>query len=287
MSPSFTGTTSPPFTCVAFFSIVKSVVSTSSGSVGVGSSLSPTNATLVIAPSILVTSIENSTVTVDSAGTLISLIPAIKSSAVFVSSITVSPTLITTFPCISALFSNIVAKSASFTVVIPSTVPVFCTEIVYVITSPTLAVSTVSPSLVMTLVLSALIIDVSVGFPSLLSSPLAIATFEMVPVASSLTLTENSTVFVPFASTSTNHLKDVTFSSASLNVSAFSVLDTYVVPSGMASVTKILSIFSVVLFCTVMVYKIVSPGCTSALPDCVTAVFVTVILGVCTFSMFV
>ena len=236
-SPSFTGTTSPPFTFVAFFSIVKSVVSTSSGSVGVGSSLSPTNATFVIAPSILVTIIENSTVTVDSAGTLMSLIPAIKSSDVLVSSITVSPTLITTFPFISALFSNIVAKSASFIVVVPSTVPVFCTEIVYVIMSPTFATSTGIPSLVITLVLSVVMIDVSVSSPSLLSSPLAIATFEIVPVASLLTFTVNSTVFVEFASTSTNHLKDVTFSLSFGKVSAFPILDTYVVPSGIASVT--------------------------------------------------
>ena len=166
-----------------------------------------------------------------------SLIPAIKSSDVLVSSITVSPTLITTFPCISALFSNIVAKSASFTVVVPSTVPVFCTDIVYVITSPTFATSTGVPSLVITLVLSVVMIDVSVSSPSLLSSPLAIATFEIVPVASSLTLTVNSTVVVALASTSTNHLKDVTFSLSFGKVSTSPILDTYVVPAGISSVT--------------------------------------------------
>ena len=223
------------------FSTFTANVSTSSGSVGVNSSPSPTNATFVIAPLILVTFIENSTVTVDSAGTLMSLIPAIKSSDVFVSSITVSPTLITTFPCISALFSNIVAKSASFTVVVPSTVPVFCTEIVYVILSPILATLTFESSFI-TLVLSVVMTDVSVGFPSLLSSPLAIATLEMVPVASSLTLTVNSTVVVPLtssvdASTSTNHLKDVTVSLSFGKVSTFPILDTYVVPAGIASVT--------------------------------------------------
>ena len=224
------------------FSTFTANVSTSSGSVGVGSSPSPTNATFVIVPSIFVTFIENSTVTVDSASTLMSFIPAIKSSDVLVSSITVSPTLITTFPCISALFSKIVAKSASLTVVFPSTVPVFSTEIVYVIISPIFATSTGVPSLVITLVLSVVMIDVSVGFPSLLSSPLAIATFEMVPVTSSLTLTVNSTVVVPEASSvdasiSTNHLKDVTLPSTSVNVSTFPILDTYVVPSGIVSVT--------------------------------------------------
>ena len=224
----------------AFFVALISTVFTFSESVGF--LLSPINATFAITPSIFVTFIENSTVTVVSAGILISLIPVIKSSDVFVSSITVSPTLITTSPCISALLSNIVAKSASLTVVVPSTVPVFCTEIVYVITSPTFATLTGVPSLVITLVLSALMIDVSVGFPSLLSSPLAIATFEIVPVASSLTLTVNSTVVFPSSSsvlafTSTNHLKDVTLPSASVNVSTSPILDTYVVPSGIASVT--------------------------------------------------
>ena len=165
-----------------------------------------------------------------------SLIPAIKSSDVLVSSITVSPTLITTFPCISALFSNIVAKSASLTVVVPSTVPVFCTEIVYVIMSPIFASSTCVSPLVITLVLSVVMIDVSVGFPSLLSSPLAIATFEIVPVASSLTVTVKFTDVVEFASISTIHLKDVTTVSF-LNSSAFGVLDTYVVPVGIASLT--------------------------------------------------
>ena len=71
---------------------------------------------------------------------------------------------------------------------------------------------------------------------SLLSSPLAIATFLMVPVASSLTVTVKFTDVVEFASISTIHLKDVTAVSF-LNSSAFGVLDTYVVLVGIVSVT--------------------------------------------------
>ena len=100
------------------------------------------------------------------------------------------------------------------------------------ILSPILATLIFESSFI-TLVLDVVIIDVCV---SLLLSPLAIATFEIVP-ASSLTITENSTVVVPFASTSTNHLKDVTLPSVSVNVSTSPILDTYVVPSGIASLT--------------------------------------------------
>ena len=155
------------------------------------------------------------------------------------------------------------ANLMSFTTVLPCTFPVFVTEIVYVIVSPTLAVSTgsVSPSLVITLVLFVVIIDVSV---LLLSSPLAIAKFSIVPVAPSFTLTLNSNVVVPLissvdASISTNHLKDVTLPFASVNSSTSCALDTYVVPSGIASVTYILSIPSEVLFVTVILYVISSP----------------------------
>ena len=65
---------------------------------------------------------------------------------------------------------------------LPSAFPVFFTVILYVISSPILATSTISLFLVITLDLLDVIIDVSVGSPSSLSSPLAIAIFEIVPV---------------------------------------------------------------------------------------------------------
>ena len=65
---------------------------------------------------------------------------------------------------------------------LPSAFPVFVTVILYVILSPILATSTISLFLVITLDLLDVIIDVSVGSPSSLSSPLAIAIFEIVPV---------------------------------------------------------------------------------------------------------
>ena len=196
---------------------------TTSGSVG--SSLSPTNATFAISPSILVTSTENTTFAVEFSATS-TKIPEINSSAVYV----LSPTV--TFPFIFA-FCNMFAKSLSFTIILPGTLPVFSTDIVYVMISPTFATSTGVSFLVITLVLSVLIIDVSV---LLLSSPLAIATFSIVPVAPSLTITVKFTVVVAFASISTNHLKDVTTVPLS-NSSAFGVLDTYVVLAGISSVT--------------------------------------------------
>ena len=196
---------------------------TSSGSVG--SSLSPTNATFAISPSILVTSIENTTFAVEFSATS-TKIPEINSSAEYV----LSPTV--TFPFIFA-FCNMFAKSSSFTMILPGTLPVFSTDIVYVMISPTFATSTGVPFLVIILVLSVLMIDVSV---LLLSSPLAIATFSIDPVVPSLTITVKFTDVVEFASISTIHLKDVTTVPLS-NSSAFGVLDTYVVFSGMLSVT--------------------------------------------------
>ena len=79
----------------------------------------------------------------------------------------------------------------------------------------------------------------------MLSSPLAIARFEIVPVASSLTFTLKLTVVIPsvpsiVGSTSTNHLKDVTLPCSSLNSVKLEISSsgsTYVVPSGITSVT--------------------------------------------------
>ena len=219
-----------PLSGLLVTSLFTTKLAVSVSSVFVSSSLSPTNATFVIAPLILVTFTENTTVAVVFGATLTE-IPDINSSALYV----LSPTV--TSPFISALFFNIVSKFSSFTVTVPATSPVFSTEIVYVIISPTLATSTCVLSLVITLDLFVVMIAVLVGFPSLLSSPLAIAIFSIVPVASSFTLTLNCSVVVESASISTNHLKDVTFPFSSANVSTSSVLDTYVVPSGIASVT--------------------------------------------------
>ena len=195
----------------------------------------------MIAPSILVTFTENTTVAIAFAGTSIFIPSFINCSTEYVLSPTVTSACGS--PCISALFSKIDFKSVSFTVVLPSTSPVFSTEIVYVIMSPSLAgASTFVPSLVIALVFSVFIIDVLTV--SLVSS-LAIAKFSIVPVASSLTFTLKLTVFVPstpstVGSTSTNHLKDVTLSCSSLNSVKLAISSsgsTYVVPSGITSVT--------------------------------------------------
>ena len=132
--------------------------------------------------------------------TAFSIVPfTFKTLVVKVNSIVFPGSTVTSFPVINS-FANTLSSSftskipslincanlMSFTTVLPCTFPVFVTDIVYVIISPTLATSTVSSSLVITLVLSVVIIDVSV---LLLSSPLAIATFSIDPVAPSLTLT--------------------------------------------------------------------------------------------------
>ena len=126
--------------------------------------------------------------------------------------------------------------------------------------SPTLATSTSSPFLVITLVFSVVIIDVSVVSPLLLSSPFAKAIFEIFPTASSFTFTLNSIETVSLASGLIVHLNEVTVPFSSVNLSALSIVSSYTVPSGIISVTYIFDIFSSLLLVTFNVYVIISPA---------------------------
>ena len=180
-----------------FASVPSTVFTTSTPSVcttsGVScSSFSPNITTFSIAPFTFRTLVVKVNSIVSPASNVTSF-PAIKSFANTSSSLLTSkiPSLIN---C---------ANLISFTTVVPFILPVFVTDIVYVIVSPTLATSTVFPSLVMTLVLSVFMIDVSV---LLLSSPLAKATFSIVSVAPSSTVTWNCNVFTSFAPKDIAHL---------------------------------------------------------------------------------
>ena len=212
------------------------------------------------------------------------------------------------------LFSEIIAPSAEFSfnivpvgtlsliVVTPSTSPVFVTLIVYVISSPILATSTLLPSLVISLVLLLVIIAV---FSSLLSSPFAIATFEIVPVVGTsaispssistniilftftvnLTNTEFASSFSLCPGTDTIHFTPTTSSFSPITVFPFIMLnasskDTKVVFSGILSVISILFKSFSPLFVTLIVYVMFSPAYTTFSPDFVVANFSTVKSGV-------
>ena len=252
ISPSFTGSEisiSSPSLSIATTSLstVIPVVSVVSGSV----SVPPTFAMFVITPFIDITSTANSLVTVSPAGTVTD---HITESCV---SETIAPS------CAETNF--VPSGTVSVMYVVPSTSPVFSTVIVYVIKSPILAISTISSFLVITLDLLVFIIAVSVGSPSLLSSPFAIAVFDIVPVTSSFTFTVNLVITVSPAGIDTTHFTPTTASvptvvfvpttsldnspSIFLNIKASSI-DTKVVFCGILSVTSIFSTSVSLLFVT-------------------------------------
>ena len=129
---------------------------------------------------------------------------------------------------------------------------VFFTVILYVIKSPTFAISTSLSSLVIILDFSEVIIAVAV---SLLSSPFAIAVFLITAssVASS-TVTVNSTTASSPAGTVTIHFNPITspFSLTSVKFSGVVSGTTYVVFSGILSEISISFRSCVPLFFTVI-----------------------------------
>ena len=177
----------------------------------------------------------------------------------------------------------------------------------YVIKSPILATSTSLPALVTTLDLFDLIIAIFVSVPSsgslvgsLLSSPLAIATFEIVPVTS-FTVTENLAITVSPDGTVTVHFIPTTVSSVStvvfvptislvnspstlFNIIASSI-DTKVVFCGILSVISISLTSISLLFVTAITYVISWPAYTNLSPPTpVIAVLFTSICGKFTFT---
>ena len=156
-------------------------------------------------------------------------------------------------PSAELAFNSVPSGTLSLIVVIPSTFPVLFTVIVYLISSPTLAISTFCPSLLISLVFSLVIIAV---FSSLLSSPFATATFEIVPSIFSFTITVNLTEVVSPAFTLTSHFTPKISSFSDLiTVPSFST-DSNVVFDGILSVTSIFSTSLFPLFFTVIVYVI-------------------------------
>ena len=108
-------------------------------------------------------------------------------------------------------------------VVFPEISPVFVAVIVYFILSPNFATS--RPSFTSTLFLSIILLDflafIIDVFSSLLSLPLTIAAFDIVPVAFSLTFTVNLTSIDSFAGTVTIHFKPITVSFSNIVVPEF------------------------------------------------------------------
>ena len=156
-------------------------------------------------------------------------------------------------PSAELAFNSVPSGTLSLIVVIPSTFPVLFTVIVYLISSPTLAISTFCPSLLISLVFSLVIIAV---FSSLLSSPFATAIFEIVPSIFSFTITVNLTEVVSPVFTSTSHFTPKISSFSDLiTVPSFST-DSNVVFDGILSVTSIFSTSFFPLFFTVIVYVI-------------------------------
>ena len=156
-------------------------------------------------------------------------------------------------PSAELAFNSVPSGTLSLIVVIPSTFPVLFTVIVYLISSPTLAISTFCPSLLISLVFSLVIIAV---FSSLLSSPFATATFEIVPSIFSFTITVNFTEVVSPAFTLTSHFTPKISSFSDLiTVPSFST-DSNVVFDGILSVTSIFSTSLFPLFFTIIVYVI-------------------------------
>ena len=172
----------------------------------------------------------------------------------------------------------------SLIVVVPFSVPVFVTEIVYFISSPTFAMLTFSYLFVsllylnISLVLLFVIIDV---FSSLLSSPFAIALFVIVPVTSESTTTVNLSETSSPAFTVIIHFTPTIFSESFedfIVIPSFST-DSNVVFEGILSITSIFSTSLFPLFFTFSIYVIFSPAYTNLFPALVSDILVTIILG--------
>ena len=228
----------------------------------------PTSPIFLIFPSMLFTSTVNSLVTVEFAPTLIDHV-----TIVFPSSDvdTIASSLADT--------NFVPSGTVSVIYVEPSTSPVFVTVIVYVIWSPTFAVLTTSLSLVITLDLLFVIIAVFVGSPSLLSSPFAIAVFEIVPVTGTsspssfniilFTFTVNLAITVSPAGTVTTHFTPTTFcvSSADVTVVFVPTVSLTNSPSTLLNMNAS-SIDTKVVFCGIL--SVISMFSTSLFPLFVT-----------------
>ena len=164
----------------------------------------------------------------------------------------------------SADTSDVPSGTVSWIKISPAISPVFIAVIVYIIWSPSLAISTSLSFLIITLDFSFLIIAVCV---SLLSSPFATAVFTIVPSTFSFTFTVNETIAVFSGSTVTIHLIPTTLLFSSTIVSGSltwspSLIDTKVVFCGILSVTSMFSTASVPLFFTVIWYVSSFPAYT-------------------------
>ena len=119
--------------------------------------------------------------------------------------------------------NSVPTGTVSSIVVFPETSPVFVAVIVYFILSPNFATS--RPSFTSTLFFSIILLDflafIIDVFSSLLSLPLTIAAFDIVPVAFSLTFTVNLTSIDSFAGTVTIHFKPITVSFSNIVIPEF------------------------------------------------------------------
>ena len=182
--------------------------------------------------------------------------------------------------------NSVPTGTVSSIVVFPEISPVFVAVIVYFILSPNFATS--RPSFTSTLFFSIILLDflafIIDVFSSLLSLPLTIAAFDIVPVAFSLTFTVNLTSIDSFAGTVTIHFKPITVSFSNIVVPEFcaSSIETKVVCSGILSVISIFFNSCSPLFVTFIVYVIFLLAYTNlSSPTPVVAVFSTVKSGVC------
>ena len=181
--------------------------------------------------------------------------------------------------------NSVPAGTVSSIVVFPDTSPVFVAVIVYFILSPNFATS--RPSFTSTLSLSTILLDflafIIDVFSSLLSLPLTIAAFDIVPIAFSLTFTVNLTSIDSFAGTVTIHFNPITTSFSNIVVPEFcaSSIETKVVCSGILSVISIFFNSCSPLFVTLIVYVIFLLAYTNlSSPTPVVAVFSTVKSGI-------
>ena len=162
-------------------------------------SVFPTVALFKISPTILLILTVATTFAVVIAGISNSYPSANLSTSILSVSFSSTKTFIS--PTTSAFSSTktLFFKSESVIFVLPAISPLFFTEIVYVISSPFFAgASTSSPSLIITLDFvgssnTGFFVGSSSPFSSVVFFPSAIATFFIVPLASSFTLTLNET----------------------------------------------------------------------------------------------
>ena len=186
--------------------------------------------------------------------------------------------------------NSVPTGTVSSIVVFPEISPVFVAVIVYFILSPNFATS--RPSFTSTLFFSIILLDflafIIDVFSSLLSLPLTIAAFDIVPVAFSLTFTVNLTSIDSFAGTVTIHFKPITVSFSNIVVPEFcaSSIETKVVCSGILSVISIFFNSCSPLFVTFIVYVIFLLAYTNlSSPTPVVAIFSTVKSDVCGINL--